>query len=285
MADTFRDRGTEVIDNAVALFYKRDKTAADALKAVQDLKDLQNALSAVQRRVREERANNERALPANMQKLLSNGISSEGAKFASDIRAPTDAMAGITRFVSDMAEAVGFFSCVAMSPDPLTASVVSVVPETLRQAKSHTEREGWTSDSQQADRHSSYAVSGRVGLFSSSYHESGARSSSVHQSSAAGSRAVDKRESLEYDRVPIDAEVMPMLLSLRDRLQEITALGGTDIVVSERSSGAGQPFTQAMQPARLWLPVEPGEAPPAVPSRLHISHYWSDHSIRVKEEF
>jgi hypothetical protein len=227
--------GTAILDNALDTFFKVDREVSDGRNALDGLSELKRALHTRIERDKDETTTNlqnartrlerlesgqdpEYALrDAEIEKLqnieprfgrqydnrkyLNKGLIGSGElrweRESAKVVKPTDLPPnGMSRFVKDLVGVQALFAAVAMVPGPMSASVKSVVKQTLTRESRYSSRE--------SHEESASAVGLLpLGLYGS--QSSGQSTASGHSSTRAETSTVDER-------------VVPVLLDLKERL-------------------------------------------------------------------
>ena len=298
--DALQARGKQILDQAVDTFFQPDREIEDARKAMAGLEDLEGSLRAHLQRTRAAEKQNQTALsdksqniksgedpavqlkPAGEEKLenqkplfgvshyekglLTDGKIADGRRVWEQERISTvkpnhDDMQGVGRFLADLAGVQGLYASVAMVPGPLSASVKTMAKEMMAAQGSFQ------------SQHSSEQSSVAAGLLPLGIYRSGGTS----QGSASGSH------SLNYDKSTVDDRVVPVLMDLKDRLDQATVEAATTTSLHGVQRGreyVNQPtwfglssrdvhitntygthhverelHSQEYQPDRLWMPL------------------------------
>jgi hypothetical protein len=295
--DALQARGKEILDQAVDTFFQPDREFEDARKAMAGLEDLEGSLRAHLQRTRTITKQNQAALteksqsiesgqdpeiqlkPSRQEKVqnekplfyvsqydkghLKDGKIVDGRRGwdKEEIRVARpehDDMQGVGRFLADLAGVQGLYASVAMVPGPLSASVKTMAKEMMAAQGSFS------------SQHSSQHSSGAVGLLPLGIYGS----SGASQGSASGSH------SLTYDKSTVDERVVPVLMDLKDRLDQATVepatvislqgvqeareyvnrptwfgLSSRDQYLNHGTGSRRELHSQECQPERLWMPL------------------------------
>lgn len=223
-AQALRETGTAVLGNAVETFCKMDREGEQGAMAVEQLKDLKNAIishlkaqetelkknetnaSSLKREVSEGTHPTHKLRPARTEELT-NALAGDGLTYqylrrsdekeSAVLHLPqVDDMSGLKQFLADLTGVQGLFTAAVMLPGPLALSVKTFAKEIGNSQFS-----------------SSASASGSS--FSKGFIR---RSASEHQESS------QTQGSSQYEKVTIDERVVPVLTELQDRLQQASVL-------------------------------------------------------------
>lgn len=231
LAEALKKSGTKAIDKAVEFFYQdvRDKTEAKAV--LSDLSDLKEAMMACYDQTLARRADATKKAEARLTHLKNHGLQTgelqeasdkrltnaeriagpgmklEGPKVIKDGRRtftdevpqlsykdrPDDPMTGLSKFIVDLHNLIGLYACSTLIPGPIGLTVGNFAKEQMDGSSS--------SDSYNASSFSARSL--------------------LHSAAGSSVTAMPEQGAVHYDKTSTDERVIPALLDLRDRLQQI----------------------------------------------------------------
>lgn len=252
-AIALREEGTSVMDRALETFFKMDREAEDAQAAIAGMQDLKKSLMTYIDRDAQELELNRKAASSLQERIVSGeepalklaaaevqtlrnaepiwGVCSSENHLLKDgriedgerrltqetphrIETGVSSLSGLKRFLRDLSSVQGLYAAVAMVPGPLSASVKSVAKELM------TAKADFSASSQSSEVH------GGVGLLPLGAFRGRTSGASNAQGSA----------SAEFERSTVDERVVPVLMDLRDRLEQAEVEdGGKGKIMAKRT--------------------------------------------------
>lgn len=225
-----QETGKNILDNAVDVFFKPDREIYEAKKAVEDMKDLEFAMKSCYENARKNQDEAINATKDEMKKPESfkydlgkveihpygidyfdykgRILASSNQKIVCSSDLDQDdlrdkALNGIGSFINDLHTVLPLYTCVAMVPGPMSLSVKNFAKEIL---------EGSINDKSRAQSSSqSQGLKGSLLLLGGAVNA--ASSESYSQNDVEG--------KLSYQKTTTDERVMPALMDLRSRLDEM----------------------------------------------------------------
>ncbi|MHC9540303.1 MAG: hypothetical protein AB9903_12365 [Vulcanimicrobiota bacterium] len=208
-----KEAGKSVLEGAVDTFFKTDREVADARETVQDLKDLEAAMKACYDNAKSiqdkaiEQKKQELADPKNCyisEKWTETPkveMTDSGFEYCGDKRIET--LKGVVTFINDLHNTIPLYTCVAMVPGPMSVSVKSFAKEIMSGSYRDTGRTESSSTSS--------AIGGSLLLLGGGVKSM--NSKSITQNDAVG--------SVSYQKTSTDERVMPAIMDLTSRLDEM----------------------------------------------------------------
>ena len=239
---TFREKGVGILDNAVDVFFKSDREVEDARMAIEDLKDLERAMKACKVKTDKTRESNQGKAREKMGVIKETGeglrgpeeeklnnvesfskrghIIKDGRRVYGEekvkglsrggwLSVKPDGMKGVLNFIKDLHEVLPLYTCVTMVPGPMSVTVKNFAKETMKMKSKETGH---------SESHS--ASSGTaVGLLP--------LGAAVYDSASSDISEINKSSNMFFQKVTTDERIIPTLMDLRTRMEEMETKDST----------------------------------------------------------
>ncbi|MBI3929029.1 MAG: hypothetical protein HY319_26030 [Armatimonadetes bacterium] len=237
-SQTLKEKGIEVLDQALDTFYDPARDVRQARTAVKDLEDLEDAFKALTQRPEKAFLEDEKRLEELRRNAHLEPASEHKTESGRVIEAPEEIQGGfVTRshepdhldqFIKDLHHVSPLYQMVAMIPGPMSLTVKDFAREVL--VATHQSLSAAAQESDSTSRAFSLLLLGGQ----SSSHDA----SAVAASSSEG--------QVQAEKISIDERVVPVLRDLKDRLKEL----------------ALRPAVQTELTASRWITVLENQAEP-----------------------